>query len=86
MSLNSDSALRRLPQLRYNVQSYKNFVLRYKAYFSKDDDLYDVIEGKFWINNGPPGHEGEMKLQKVPNATINELSTSPHPDAKEEGF
>ena len=56
MTSNTDSALRRLPTLRYNVQSYRNFVLRCKAYFSKDDDMHDVIQGSFWSNNAgtPP--------------------------------
>ena len=42
----------RLPELKYNPESYRNFSTRMLAYFSASDDTYNVIKGIFWKSNG----------------------------------
>mmetsp|Transcript_4269 Transcript_4269/g.7778 ORF Transcript_4269/g.7778 Transcript_4269/m.7778 type:complete len:210 (+) Transcript_4269:695-1324(+) len=88
MSLNNDVKerdLRRLPQLRYNLKSYKNFILRYKAYFSQDDDLYGIINGTFWEENGHAGYNVEQNNVTRPTAAAAAAGTSiqPTPTAAE---
>ena len=88
MSLKDDVRerdLRRLPQLRYNLKSYKNFILRYKAYFSQDDDLHGIINGTFWEENGHAGYNVEQNNVTRPTAAAAAAGTSiqPTPTAAE---
>ena len=78
------AALRRLPQLKYNVQSYKNFILRYEAYFSRGDDLYDVLEGSFWKNRGYPDVKSVAPPQQARTTPQMDIKT-PKKDSGDSG-
>ena len=82
MSLNDTNQrdqVRRLPSLRYNLKSYKNFILRYKAYFSQDDDLCGIINGTFWEENGHAGYNIERNDVKRPIVATAAAGTSIQP-------